>query len=189
MHLVDDMTKLKAIRQLFLDLMRPLDYYACYVAEVVKQNEDSSLDLKFEDVRLPETGATKVPITTGIPGVTFSVNAGSRCVVAFRNGKASDPHVVGWIDTTPDTIWVTADTEVRVIADTIIGVASQIRLGSDGSTLKAAIAELVKAEMEAHNVWATLHIHTDPVSGTTGVSTTAPPAIGEMGSSVVRLDS
>ena len=107
------MTKLASAIIAIVRQHLPIDYYAYYTAEVAGQNADGSLELRPEDVRLPNS-MSKVPITTGIPGVTVEVSKGDRCLVGFRGGDPSKKHVVGWIGVTPTTIKIEGSTRITI---------------------------------------------------------------------------
>ena len=55
-----------------------LDYFAYYAARVVSQS-GNKLDLTPDDTRIP--GMTSVPMRLGIPGITATVEPGSRVLL------------------------------------------------------------------------------------------------------------
>lgn len=71
-----------------------VDYLAVYPCKVVAQNSDGTLELQPDDARLPPY--SNVPIRYGVPGVTATVPAGSRCLLTFAGADPQKRIVVGW---------------------------------------------------------------------------------------------
>lgn len=75
-------------------IINRVDYLAVYSCKVISQNGDGSLDLVADDNRVGTF--THVPIRYGVPGISVTVPAGSRCYLTFGNGDPSKPIVVDW---------------------------------------------------------------------------------------------
>lgn len=72
---------------------RRIDYLGLKSGQVVYQREDGTVDVRFDDKRIPDCNA---PIRYGAPGVEVKVVQGTRVLVAFENGSPSAPVVIGW---------------------------------------------------------------------------------------------
>lgn len=74
-----------------VDLMRS------YVAQVVAQNGDGTLELRVLDERVPHP--SKVPVRMGIPGVTsFRVAPGTRVLLDHEDGDEQKPAVTAFAE-------------------------------------------------------------------------------------------
>lgn len=88
-----------------------IDYSTPYSAVVKAQLGDGSLDLQFDDARMPggATGGVQgIPIDTGIPGVTFTIAVGARVLVVFADGDPSKPRVTEWESASVQQVVVTS---------------------------------------------------------------------------------
>ncbi len=102
----------KAIKQ----LARPahLDYLALYPGSVLKDYEDMHVDVQVDDPRL---GAlTRVPIWTGLPGVTVKVAPGARVLVGFHQGDPELRYCDLWRGEGLREVRLTASVKVTVDA-------------------------------------------------------------------------
>lgn len=73
-----------SFNKLVRGIVAPTDYHALYPARVVSQNADGTLELQPDLSKIPPL--SKVPIRTGIPGVTVKLSAGARVLLGFENG-------------------------------------------------------------------------------------------------------
>lgn len=88
-----------------------IDYARMYVAKVVRQHSDRSLDLLCEDETMRGTGIAHVPIRHGLPGVIVQVPAGGKVLLFFENADPALPAAALWPDGTSVTaIDITAPT-------------------------------------------------------------------------------
>lgn len=108
----------------------PRDLYACYEYEVISQTGDL-LELRSQDARLP--GLSKVPYRPATPGMSYTVPAGARCLVGFRDGSPQQPYIASWVSGTPSTV--------------SMPVSSLIHLGATTGADFVALAALVEAEL------------------------------------------
>jgi hypothetical protein len=120
-------------------------YLGTYTAKVVRQAGDGTLDLLPEDSRLRGTGLQSVPILHGLPGCVVRVPNGERVLLAFDGGDPSKPYASLWHE----------------------GQVTSIELGG---TLKVALAQLVKAELDKIQTAFDSHVH-----ATAGTGTPSPP--------------
>lgn len=88
-----------ALESLVTRITGRYDFAIPYACAVISQNGDGTLELKPDSSAMP--GLSNVPIRYGSPGVTATVSAGARCIVAFENADPSKPVVVGWDPTSP----------------------------------------------------------------------------------------
>lgn len=88
-----------ALESLVTRITGRYDFAIPYACAVISQNGDGTLELKPDSSAMP--GLSNVPIRYGSPGVTATVSAGARCIVAFENADPSRPVVVGWDPTSP----------------------------------------------------------------------------------------
>lgn len=147
-----------------------VDYHAPYVARVLSQNADDSLELRVFDARIPSM--SKVPIRT-LAGVTsLRVAAGTDCVIEFLDGKPSRPVVTGFVQAACTSITLDA--------------SSLIKIGASASSF-VALADRVRSELEA--IADEFRAHTHPVSGAVaGASLTAAYTAGSVAASLVMAE-
>lgn len=132
------------IETLILQILGPIDTWACYLGTVVSQ-AGNLLDVKLDDQRFGP-GITKLDYDTGIPGATVTVPKGARVVVAFRERSRSKPYVAAFVSGTP--IQITIETSDSV---TIKGAAkveldgTQIQLGATALKGVARMLDTVQA--------------------------------------------
>lgn len=65
-----------------------------YVASVVSQGSDGSIEAQPDDPRFAGSSLKSLPVRLGA-GVKWQVNPGERCTVAFEDGDLSRPYVAG----------------------------------------------------------------------------------------------
>lgn len=75
---------------LFRSSVPRLDYYGKYVARVVKESRDGTVDIQPSDPRIPPMA--KVPLWHGLPGAEVIVPSGTMVFVGWSGGDPSDPH-------------------------------------------------------------------------------------------------
>lgn len=83
------------IQSIVRHTMREVRYHAMYLATVVAQRADDSLDVRFEDDALPPM--TEVPLMKFAPSIAVKVSVGARVLIAFAGGNPSDPVAVMWV--------------------------------------------------------------------------------------------
>jgi hypothetical protein len=133
-----------AIEATVRHLTSGVDYLALYLARVVKQNDDGSLELEPDDRRIP--GLSKVPIAYGIPGLTAKVASGSRVALAFASGNPAAPVATVWESSSLQEIKITAAQKVEVAVEAS-GTAS-IAVGAGGTaTIEAGAAGTVSLKV------------------------------------------
>lgn len=71
-----------------------IDYLGLYPATVITQNANGTLELQPDDARIP--GLSGIAIRTGDPGITYTVQAGTRVLVGFANGRPDQPYAAIW---------------------------------------------------------------------------------------------
>ncbi len=108
------------------------EYATPWVATVVGQNADETLELKSNDTRFPPM--SRIPIRAGLPGVvSATVPVGSVCIVEFENGDPARPVATGWLSGSATAL--------------AIDVVQTIKLGRL-ATAFAARADLVDANFQ-----------------------------------------
>jgi hypothetical protein len=133
------------------------DYTAPYTATVVGQNADGTVELRSGDARMPNM--SKVPIRPGLPGLVISeVPTTSVAIVEFENGDPARPVVTGWL--------AGSATRLAFDAEVVLG-------GGLSVTTRAAVAELVKAELDTLANLYNTHTHTGVMAGPASSGTTA----------------
>ena len=73
--------------------LREVDYHAVYPARVIEQRADGSLDVLADSPRIALPRA--IPYRT-LPGLAFTVPAGTRVAVGFEQGDPSRPFAALW---------------------------------------------------------------------------------------------
>lgn len=89
-----------------------LDMRAPYIARVVTQHPDGSLDVVPDSDRVPPM--TAVRIKYGVPGMTAKIRTGARVIIEFANGDPSQPYA---------SVWESASVDELVLNGTIVKVA------------------------------------------------------------------
>lgn len=130
---------------------------ALYPGSVVKQNDDGTLDVNPDDVRIKGAGLQRLDAKFGVPGVTVAVSPGERVYVAYDANDANRPFVAGF--------------EGERSRDFLI------TLGKANEAQFVALANIVNANFEAlktylDNLKTGYDAHTHP----TGVGPSGPPA-------------
>lgn len=124
-----------SVRTAILAITRHHDFYAVRAAKVIAQNDDYSLELKPEDEAWP--GMSRVPIRTGIPGVSVKVKAGARVLFTFEGGDAQRPIATLWDTATLKEIVVSAETQVVINCP-------DVRLGDESAQPIARLGDAVE---------------------------------------------
>lgn len=109
----------------------PINYSQWYPSKVIQQDPDGSLHLLPDDARVRGSGMQKVPLKTGIPGLSVKVQPGTYVRLFFENGNPGSPSAALW-DHASGVIEVQlqASAKVTVNATQSIELASpQIKLG------------------------------------------------------------
>ena len=147
------------------------DYAAPYVATVVGQNADGTLELRSGDARL--ANPSRIPIRPGLPGVVdCRVPVGSVAIVEFENADPGRLVVTGWLSGSA--------TRLAIDAEVVLG-------GGLSVVTRAAVAELVKAELDKVSAIFNTHTHSGgTIGGITGTPQTAYTA-GDVAAQRVRL--
>lgn len=107
-----------------------IDFMVPHAATVKAQHADGSVDLQFDDPRLPggnTGGVNSIPIHTGVPGVTFTISVGARVQVVFVEGDPSKPRVTEW--------------ETASVQETVL-TSSAIKLGGPGASQALVLGNL-----------------------------------------------
>lgn len=130
-------------------VMRRVDYHAQYVARVVTQHDDGSIDVVPDTDKIPPM--TEVPIRYGVPGVSAKVKPGARVLIGFEAGDASRPIATVWESAAIEELRITSDKAVVVVAPSVtiggdddprpvarMGDAVDILLSAASVTLAAA---------------------------------------------------
>lgn len=104
---------------------RRMDYLAVYPGRVVQQNADGTLDVVADapDVHLPRAIRYRT-----LPGLTFTVPAGTRVAVGFEGGDPAKPYA---------GLWELGDVTRLVLADGTHPAARQGHAVSPGATMTA----------------------------------------------------
>lgn len=68
-----------------------------YPGRVVAQRGDR-FDVKIDDQSLPISSVSNVPVRHGLPGVSVTVPAGAKALVAFEHGSLAKPYIAQWVD-------------------------------------------------------------------------------------------
>jgi hypothetical protein len=140
------------------------DYTAPYLATVVGQNGDGTLELRSGDSRIPSM--SKVPIRTGVPGLTVAqVTSGAVAIVEFENCDPARPVVTGWR--------LGSATRVALDAEVILG-------GGLATTTRAAIAEEVESRLSEF-VGAFCNAAAVPNDGGAGIQTSVKATLATAG--------
>jgi len=116
-----------------------LDYFAYYAARVVSQS-GNKLDLTPDDTRIP--GMTSVPMRLGIPGITATVEPGSRVLLGWEGGNPQKPIATAWESSSVTTLNVTAGTIVlnggtQNVARSVVDKAGPYPIKGGNNTVKA----------------------------------------------------
>jgi hypothetical protein len=98
-------------------------YLGTRAATVVLQHGDGTLDVKFDDTGYPPL--TNIPIWTGAPDDTLTVEQGTRVAVSWLGGDPRSPVALLWLGTGAKTRTVKASDKATIDAPTIV-------LGSGG---------------------------------------------------------
>ena len=85
-----------ALERIIRWVTRDTLFLGLYMAEVVRQAADGTLDLMPDDDRLRSQGLQSVPIRHGLPGVTVEVPNGERVLLGFDAGDPSKPYAALW---------------------------------------------------------------------------------------------
>lgn len=124
-----------------------IDYFTSYSAVVKSQAADGTLELQFDNPKMPggATGGVQgIPVDTGIPGVSFTIQIGARVQVVFVEGDPSKARVTEWEKA--DVISVThSGTTIKLGA----GATHPLIFGDDFSSSSGAFGTLVKAIADA----------------------------------------
>jgi hypothetical protein len=94
-----------------------LEYYKPYIARVVQQQSDGSLDIEPEDPKVPPMGS--VPLRHGIPGVSVTVQAGSTVVLWFSEGDPARSFCGLWGGSEGNVVSVTLKGATVNIGDSV----------------------------------------------------------------------
>lgn len=108
------------------------DLHAYYPYQVISQNADGTFELKALDSRMPSL--SRVPCSHAIPGTQYTIATGV-CLVGFRGGLETMPHVASWTTGTPTTA--------------ALPVSSTLHLGSTSAADYVALASLVQSQLSA----------------------------------------
>lgn len=122
-------------RALVESVVRRTDYHALYVARVVAQGADGSLDVIPDNDKMP--GMTGVPIRYGVPGLSAKVKAGARVLVGFEGGDPSRPIATVWESAALTELRITS--EARVVVD-----CPSVELGAEGGAPLARLGDVVE---------------------------------------------
>lgn len=83
------------LRQIVERFVGPrLDMRTPFIARVVTQNADGSLDVTPDSDRIP--ALTAVPIKYGVPGVSAKIRTGARVIIEFQDGDPRRPYASVW---------------------------------------------------------------------------------------------
>lgn len=93
---------LEPLARVVRGLMAQVDYLAPYGGRVVAVAADGSIDVVFDDLRMP--GLQGVPLRSGVPGIAATVSAGARVLVVFENGDPGKPRATLWEATTAQLV-------------------------------------------------------------------------------------
>lgn len=104
-------------------------YFGRYPSKVAKQNDNGTLELVPEDVKVP--GLSEVPIRLGLPGASVRVAAGSRVLLGFEGGRPSQPFAELWD--------ISTCTELKLNGTTIILNGGTAKVARVGDTISATI--------------------------------------------------
>lgn len=115
-------------------VMRRVDYHALYVARVVTQHDDGTIDVVPDTDKIPPM--TEVPIRYGLPGISAKVKPGARVLVGFEGGEASRPIATVWESAAIEELRITSDKAVIV-------VAPDVQLGDEGGAPLARVGDAV----------------------------------------------
>ena len=122
-------------------VMGRFDYHALYPCAVVTQNADGTVDLQ-PDASTQMPGLQHVKLRYGIPGATVKVQAGTRVLLGFDNGRPDSPYAAIWdpsgvvveLDLTANTIVLNSGTKgVARVGDSVGTLA--FSPGSGGASL------------------------------------------------------
>lgn len=133
-----------AVEALILQVMGPIDTWACYLGTVVKQT-GNLLDVKLDDPRYGP-GLSKIPYRTGIPGASAVVPAGTRVAVGFEQGRRDLPCIKAWVDGTPISVTIETSDAVTIKATNQATIdAAKIELGAGALKGVARFGDAVQA--------------------------------------------
>ena len=110
-------------------VMRRVDYHALYVARVVTQHGDGTIDVVPDTDKIPPM--TEVPIRYGLPGISAKVKPGARVLIGFEGGEASRPIATVWESAAIEELRITSDKAVIV-------VAPDVQLGDEGRPTRSS---------------------------------------------------
>ncbi len=122
----------RAERAIFTHFVARFEWLGVWSAKVVKQNANGTLELQMDDPAMP--GLTQVPMQFGLPGIVAVVPSGTRVRVEFAGGDPGQPEVRAFEAGAPVHISF---------------VGTDNRFGSDNASKALALADAVKAQLDA----------------------------------------
>ena len=157
------------VKQLVLQIIAPLDFYALYPVEVVAQNEDDTVEIKSQHKRVSST--SRVPIR-GLPGVRVRVKQGTRMLLGWEAGDERAPFVSLATADGLEELIVTAS--VKVVVN-----APQVFLGDeDGAQPVSRVGDLVEVALPPEAIFSGVMGVPPAVTPLTGVITFTDTAAG-----------
>lgn len=150
-----------------------LDYHKHYLAEVLGQNEDGTLELRPDDEDMDSMSA--VPILHGSNGTTVKVAEGSRVVVAFISADPRQPVVTNWDEQGLLEWTVEARDEARLHADRVELGGTTTEGAVLGTSFRAADAAFDAALSAAGTTFAAGTVPNASALGALIAAGTAPP--------------
>lgn len=136
---MNDVDRMKrGLLEIVTRLLAPTRWHAPYLAKIVSQNADGTLEVTPTDPSLP--GLSRVPIRLGIPGASVSVKGGSYVIVEFDGGDSRQPYASVYDSSTLDSITITASTSVTVNAPIV-------NLGDEDGQPVARLGDLVTSAL------------------------------------------
>lgn len=124
-------------------MLRRTDYHAQYVARVVKQGDDGSLDVIPDNAKIP--GMTGVPIRYGVPGIFAKVEPGARVLVGFEGGNPAKPIATVWESASISELRITSEAKVVI-------QAPSVQIGDDGGAPIARVGDPVDVFLDAVSI-------------------------------------
>lgn len=119
----------RALLELVEQHLARVDLHAWYASEVVAQAADGSLDLRLIGTSAVAkrfgAGWSRVPIRYGVPGVRAAVKVGARALLGFEGGDAQAPIAIVTDGGSLDSITISAESQVTVLAPKIVAAAAE----------------------------------------------------------------
>jgi hypothetical protein len=95
-----------------------LDFYAHYSGEVLADDGNGRYDVRLDLPDLPELVGVRIRLP--FTGLTFRVEAGSRCLIGFENADPARPYIHAFEPGALVRLVIEADTEVVLEAPSVV---------------------------------------------------------------------